>query len=86
MDVDVVWMQCGSSHRCHGPCFAGPSSAEPIIPTTTTTTSTKTTNNPTRQITVRDALNTAMEEEMTADPNVFIMGEEVAMYNGAYKV
>ena len=38
------------------------------------------------QMTCRDALNQAMEEEMTRDPNVFIMGEEVGQYNGAYKV
>ena len=37
-------------------------------------------------MTVRDALNQAMEEEMLRDENVFIMGEEVARYNGAYKV
>jgi Transketolase, pyrimidine binding domain len=37
-------------------------------------------------MTVRDALNTAMDEEMTRDENVFILGEEVARYNGAYKV
>lgn len=37
-------------------------------------------------MTVRDALNTAMEEEMNLDEKVFIMGEEVAQYNGAYKV
>jgi hypothetical protein len=36
--------------------------------------------------TVREALNTAMEEEMRRDETVFIMGEEVARYNGAYKV
>lgn len=35
---------------------------------------------------VRDALNSAMEEEMNRDPKVFLMGEEVARYNGAYKV
>jgi pyruvate dehydrogenase E1 component beta subunit len=35
---------------------------------------------------VREALNTAMEEEMLRDETVFIMGEEVARYNGAYKV
>jgi hypothetical protein len=38
------------------------------------------------QMTVRDALNVAMEEEMLRDENVFILGEEVARYNGAYKV
>jgi pyruvate dehydrogenase E1 component beta subunit len=37
-------------------------------------------------MTVRDALNAAMEEEMIRDDTVFVMGEEVARYNGAYKV
>ena len=37
-------------------------------------------------MTVREALNAAMEEEMIRDDNVFILGEEVAQYNGAYKV
>ena len=37
-------------------------------------------------MTVRDALNAAMEEEMIRDESVFILGEEVARYNGAYKV
>jgi pyruvate dehydrogenase E1 component beta subunit len=36
--------------------------------------------------TVREALRDAMAEEMRRDPNVFIMGEEVAQYQGAYKV
>ena len=39
-----------------------------------------------RIITVREALREAMSEEMRRDENVFIMGEEVAEYNGAYKV
>ncbi|MGB3531039.1 MAG: alpha-ketoacid dehydrogenase subunit beta, partial [Saprospiraceae bacterium] len=39
-----------------------------------------------RIITLRDALREAMVEEMRRDPNVFLMGEEVAEYNGAYKV
>src|SRR5438477_869744 len=34
----------------------------------------------------REALRSAMIEEMDRDPNVFLMGEEVAEYNGAYKV
>ena len=38
------------------------------------------------EITVRDALRDAMAEEMRRDENVFIMGEEVAEYQGAYKV
>lgn len=37
-------------------------------------------------MTVRDALNAAMAEEMDRDETVFLMGEEVAQYNGAYKV
>ncbi|MHB1001636.1 MAG: pyruvate dehydrogenase complex E1 component subunit beta [Armatimonadota bacterium] len=37
-------------------------------------------------ITYRDALNQALREEMIRDPNVFIIGEEVAQYGGAYKV
>lgn len=37
-------------------------------------------------MTVREALNSAMEEEMTRDETVFVLGEEVAQYNGAYKV
>ncbi|KAA0694448.1 pyruvate dehydrogenase complex E1 component subunit beta [Neorhizobium sp. P12A] len=37
-------------------------------------------------MTVREALRDAMAEEMRADENVFVMGEEVAEYQGAYKV
>jgi pyruvate dehydrogenase E1 component beta subunit len=36
--------------------------------------------------TVREALRDAMAEEMRADPTVFVMGEEVAEYQGAYKI
>lgn len=39
-----------------------------------------------KELTVRDALNSALDEEMAADPKVFIMGEEVGEYQGAYKV
>ncbi len=39
-----------------------------------------------REIQFREALNEAMSEEMRRDENVFLMGEEVAEYNGAYKV
>jgi pyruvate dehydrogenase E1 component beta subunit len=38
------------------------------------------------QVTVREALRDAMAEEMRADERVFVMGEEVAEYQGAYKV
>ena len=39
-----------------------------------------------RQIPFREALREAMNEEMRRDDRVFLMGEEVAEYNGAYKV
>ncbi|TDH28804.1 pyruvate dehydrogenase complex E1 component subunit beta [Segetibacter sp. 3557_3] len=39
-----------------------------------------------RQIAFREALREAMNEEMRKDDRVFLMGEEVAEYNGAYKV
>lgn len=38
------------------------------------------------EITMREALNQAIEEEMNRDKDVFLLGEEVAEYNGAYKV
>jgi pyruvate dehydrogenase E1 component beta subunit len=40
----------------------------------------------TEKKTVREALRDAMAEEMRVDPDVFLMGEEVAQYQGAYKV
>ena len=39
-----------------------------------------------QQLTVRDALNQAMDEEMERNDKVFLLGEEVAQYDGAYKV
>ena len=39
-----------------------------------------------KSVTVREALRDAMAEEMRADERVFVMGEEVAQYQGAYKV
>ena len=38
------------------------------------------------ELSIREALNQAMAEEMERDPTIFLMGEEVAQYNGAYKV
>ena len=40
----------------------------------------------TQDMTCRDALNSAMDEEIERDDKVFIIGEEVAEYDGAYKV
>ena len=39
-----------------------------------------------REIQFREALREALNEEMRRDEKVFLMGEEVAEYNGAYKV
>ena len=39
-----------------------------------------------QEVEIREALRQAIDEEMTRDENVFILGEEVAEYNGAYKV
>lgn len=39
-----------------------------------------------KEVAFREALREAMQEEMRRDKNVFLMGEEVAEYNGAYKV
>src|SRR5437879_8526031 len=39
-----------------------------------------------REIQFREALREAMSEEMRKDDKIFLMGEEVAQYNGAYKV
>jgi len=50
--------------------------ADPAIPAGTATT----------MVTVREALRDAMAEEMRADDRIFVMGEEVAEYQGAYKV
>jgi pyruvate dehydrogenase E1 component beta subunit len=41
---------------------------------------------PTKSITVREALRDAMAMEMRGDPDVFLIGEEVAQYQGAYKI
>jgi pyruvate dehydrogenase E1 component beta subunit len=56
--------------------MAAPAPADPEIPAGT----------PMVKVTVRDALRDAMAEEMRRDPDVFLMGEEVAQYQGAYKV
>ncbi len=55
---------------------AAPTPFDPDIPPGTTMQS----------MTVRQALNQAMAEEMRRDPDVFLMGEEVAEYQGAYKI
>ncbi|ADG10441.1 pyruvate dehydrogenase complex E1 component subunit beta [Caulobacter segnis] len=59
-----------------GPISAASTFADPEVPAGT----------PMKKITVRDALRDAMAEEMRRDDRVFLMGEEVAQYQGAYKV
>ena len=44
------------------------------------------TGTPVTTLTYRDALNAALREEMRRDDGVFLMGEEVGVYQGAYKV
>jgi pyruvate dehydrogenase E1 component beta subunit len=61
--------------KAEKPAAAAPA-ADPAIPAGTNLVST----------TVREALRDAMAEEMRRDPRVFVMGEEVAEYQGAYKV
>ncbi|MCJ9428781.1 pyruvate dehydrogenase complex E1 component subunit beta [Kordiimonas marina] len=58
------------------PIAAAPTLADPAIPAGTQMVS----------LTVREALRDAMAEEMRKDGDVFVMGEEVAEYQGAYKV
>ena len=58
---------------------AAPKPAAPIAPEPEVTGATQ-------PMTVREALRDAMAEEMRRDPSVFLMGEEVAEYQGAYKV
>ncbi|OYX01393.1 MAG: pyruvate dehydrogenase complex E1 component subunit beta [Caulobacter vibrioides] len=59
-----------------GPISAASTFADPEIPAGAAL----------KKITVRDALRDAMAEEMRRDDRVFLMGEEVAQYQGAYKV
>src|ERR1041384_4499779 len=64
-----------------------PSSTPRRVPTPTPPTCRRTswpTEMPT--LTYRDALNQALREEMKRDPNVFLIGEEVGVYQGAYRV
>jgi len=68
--------EAASSEESSAPAPATKTLIDPEVPEGTSFTST----------TVRDALRDAMAEEMRADEAVFVMGEEVAQYQGAYKV
>ncbi|KAI8984347.1 thiamine diphosphate-binding protein [Mycotypha africana] len=60
--------------------------AASVKPTTVAFTQKRFNSTSETKMTVREALNQALEEEMIKDEKVYIMGEEVAQYNGAYKV
>ncbi len=71
------------------PAAAGappPPSASPAPPAPTPVPEVPAYSGPRRTQTVREALRDAMAEEMRRDGDVFVMGEEVAQYQGAYKV
>jgi len=63
-----------------------PQPAAPVMPTNAELPAESEWSGTTKTLTVREALRDAMAEEMRRDERVFIMGEEVAEYQGAYKV
>lgn len=67
------------------PVAVAPAAPEPVAGTPDPAPASSPAAGATRQ-TVREALRDAMAEEMRADERVFVMGEEVAQYQGAYKV
>jgi pyruvate dehydrogenase E1 component beta subunit len=72
----AVTHEQGAGHPPAPAAPAAPAAQDPEIPAGTAM----------RHITVREALREAMSEEMRRDETVFLMGEEVAEYNGAYKI
>ncbi len=60
--------------------------APPVVAMAETVTAEPVATGAMAEITVREALRDAMAEEMRSDDRVFVMGEEVAEYQGAYKV
>ena len=73
IDACVCFVQSAPSAWFTARRFAA-AAAAPVAPAATT------------PLTVREALNSAMDEEMARDSKVFVLGEEVAQYNGAYKI
>jgi len=72
---------------------AAPTAASPVAAATSVAVATSVAaatpvspSAPTTMVSVREALNSALDEELARDERVFIMGEEVAQYNGAYKI
>ena len=65
---------------------AAPASSAPTTPTATPASAPEKDWGPTKPTTVREALRDAMAMELRADDRVFLIGEEVAQYQGAYKI
>jgi pyruvate dehydrogenase E1 component beta subunit len=76
-----------ASKKADAPVAKAEAAAAPAAPIVVTTPAAEPEySGPTKAQTVREALRDAMAEEMRRDPKVFLMGEEVAEYQGAYKV
>ena len=69
--------------KAEAPASAAPAAAAPAQPAIAAEADY---TGPMKTMTVREALNTALAEEMRRDGDVFLMGEEVAQYQGAYKI
>jgi len=69
-------------------CWSAAAAPQPLVSTWSRMTSTAAAPaaGGAKSLTVREALNSAMDEEMARDEKVFLLGEEVAQYNGAYKI
>jgi len=68
------------------PAAAAPTLSSAVAPAPAEPAAEPEWSGPTVTLTVREALRDAMAEEMRRDPDVYLMGEEVAEYQGAYKV
>jgi pyruvate dehydrogenase E1 component beta subunit len=84
--VAPIMPGCGPAPAAPSPAAVGGAVARPAAPAEAIMPTATTYSGPTVKMTVRDALRDAMAEEMRRDANVFLMGEEVAEYQGAYKV
>ncbi|MGC1447789.1 MAG: pyruvate dehydrogenase complex E1 component subunit beta [Xanthobacteraceae bacterium] len=92
---DAAALKAGVSAKAPKPVEAPPPTATPAIKAEAAAAASHTAAAPEPEVpagtelvtmTMREALRDAMAEEMRRDPDVFVMGEEVAEYQGAYKV
>ncbi|MGO2957536.1 MAG: pyruvate dehydrogenase complex E1 component subunit beta [Acetobacter sp.] len=83
-DKSTVAPQAAPAHHADDAPLASPVNAS--APRALSTPEPEKDWGPTAEITVREALNQAMAAELRRDPDVFLLGEEVAQYQGAYKV